>query len=162
GRQGRQASGEEGRGRGGRAHAGQGAGEAGPQEGGGRTRTAAAHPARARQGAGQAHTQEGGAGRRHCGAAARTGAGQEWHPGYQGQEGGRGRGGELTMRIATWNVNSLKVRMPRVEAWLAEVQPDIACLQETKVSDKAFPAMAFSTLGYESAHFGQGQWNGVA
>jgi exodeoxyribonuclease III len=66
------------------------------------------------------------------------------------------------MRVATWNVNSLKVRMPRVEAWLAEVQPDIACLQETKVSDKAFPAMAFSTLGYESAHFGQGQWNGVA
>jgi exodeoxyribonuclease-3 len=66
------------------------------------------------------------------------------------------------VRIATWNVNSLKVRLPRIEAWLAEVQPDIACLQETKVSDKAFPAMAFSTLGYDSAHYGQGQWNGVA
>jgi exodeoxyribonuclease III len=66
------------------------------------------------------------------------------------------------MRIATWNVNSLKVRLPRIEAWLAEVQPDIACFQETKVADKAFPSLAFSTLGYESAHFGQGQWNGVA
>jgi exodeoxyribonuclease-3 len=66
------------------------------------------------------------------------------------------------MRIATWNVNSLKVRLSRVEAWLAEVKPDIACLQETKVADKAFPSLAFSALGYESAHFGQGQWNGVA
>jgi exodeoxyribonuclease-3 len=66
------------------------------------------------------------------------------------------------MRIATWNVNSLKVRLPRVEAWLAEVQPDIACLQETKVADKSFPSLAFGALGYESAHFGQGQWNGVA
>jgi exodeoxyribonuclease-3 len=66
------------------------------------------------------------------------------------------------MRIATWNVNSMKVRLPRIEAWLAEVRPDIACLQETKVADKAFPSLAFSALGYESAHFGQGQWNGVA
>jgi exodeoxyribonuclease-3 len=66
------------------------------------------------------------------------------------------------MRIATWNVNSLKVRLPRIEAWLAEVQPDIACLQETKVSDSAFPALAFGALGYDTAHRGQGQWNGVA
>jgi len=66
------------------------------------------------------------------------------------------------VRIATWNVNSLKVRLPRVEGWLAEVQPDIICLQETKVADKSFPALAFATLGYESAHHGQGQWNGVA
>ena len=66
------------------------------------------------------------------------------------------------MRLATWNVNSLKVRLPRIEAWLAEVQPDVACLQETKVSDSAFPALAFGALGYESAHHGQGQWNGVA
>ena len=66
------------------------------------------------------------------------------------------------MRIATWNINSLKVRLPRIEAWLAEVQPDVVCLQETKVSDKAFPALAFATLGYEAAHHGQGQWNGVA
>jgi exodeoxyribonuclease-3 len=66
------------------------------------------------------------------------------------------------VRIATWNVNSLKVRMPRVEAWLAEVQPDVVCMQETKLADSAFPALAFSALGYEAAHHGQGQWNGVA
>jgi exodeoxyribonuclease-3 len=66
------------------------------------------------------------------------------------------------MRIATWNVNSLKARMPRVEAWLEDVQPDIVCLQETKLADSAFPAMAFSALGYESAHHGEGRWNGVA
>lgn len=66
------------------------------------------------------------------------------------------------MRIATWNVNSLKVRLPRVEEWLAYARPDICCLQETKLSDATFPHMAFSTLGYESAHHGRGQWNGVA
>ena len=66
------------------------------------------------------------------------------------------------MRLATWNVNSLKVRMPRVEAWLSDVQPDVVCLQETKLSDAAFPALAFQALGYDSAHYGQGQWNGVA
>jgi exodeoxyribonuclease III len=66
------------------------------------------------------------------------------------------------MRLATWNVNSLKVRLGRVEAWLAEVQPDVVCLQETKLSDKAFPALAFESLGYTTAHVGQGQWNGVA
>jgi exodeoxyribonuclease III len=66
------------------------------------------------------------------------------------------------VRIATWNVNSLKVRLPRVEEWLAEVQPDVVCLQETKLSDDAFPALTFAGLGYETAHHGQGQWNGVA
>ena len=66
------------------------------------------------------------------------------------------------MRIATWNVNSLKIRLPRVEEWLAYAQPDVLCLQETKLADSAFPAMAFATLGYEAAHCGQGQWNGVA
>jgi exodeoxyribonuclease III len=66
------------------------------------------------------------------------------------------------MRLATWNVNSLKVRLPRIEAWLDEVRPDVACLQETKVSDSAFPSLAFGALGYETAHYGQGQWNGVA
>lgn len=66
------------------------------------------------------------------------------------------------MRIATWNVNSLKARLPRVEEWLAYAQPDVLCLQETKLSDEAFPTMAFSALGYESAHHGQGRWNGVA
>ncbi len=65
--------------------------------------------------------------------------------------------------VATWNVNSLKVRLPRVEAWLDEVRPDVVCLQETKLSDAAFPTMAFQALGYESvAHGGDGRWNGVA
>ena len=66
------------------------------------------------------------------------------------------------MRIATWNVNSLKARLARVEEWLADGQPDVLCMQETKLSDDAFPALAFAALGYESAHHGQGQWNGVA
>jgi exodeoxyribonuclease-3 len=66
------------------------------------------------------------------------------------------------MRIATWNVNSLKVRLPRVEEWLADVQPDVVCVQETKLADDAFPALAFGALGYDAVHHGQGQWNGVA
>ncbi len=66
------------------------------------------------------------------------------------------------MRLVTWNVNSLKVRLERIEAWLAECQPDVVCMQETKLADTAFPAMAFSALGYESAHHGEGRWNGVA
>jgi len=66
------------------------------------------------------------------------------------------------MRIATWNVNSLKARLPRVEEWLEYARPDVLCLQETKLADKAFPALAFSALGYESAHHGYNQWNGVA
>jgi exodeoxyribonuclease III len=66
------------------------------------------------------------------------------------------------MRIATWNVNSLKIRMPRVEEWLSYAKPDVLCLQETKLSDTAFPTLAFSALGYEAVHYGRGQWNGVA
>jgi exodeoxyribonuclease-3 len=66
------------------------------------------------------------------------------------------------MRIATWNVNSLKARLPRVEQWLAEAEPDILCLQETKLADDAFPQLTFGALGYESVHHGQGRWNGVA
>jgi exodeoxyribonuclease-3 len=66
------------------------------------------------------------------------------------------------VRFATWNINSLRVRQPRVEAWLAEVQPDIVCMQETKLPDDGFPALAFEALGYTTAHHGQGQWNGVA
>lgn len=66
------------------------------------------------------------------------------------------------MRIATWNVNSLKARLPRVEEWLAYARPDVVCLQETKLSDAAFPHMAFAALGYDSVHHGDGQWNGVA
>jgi len=66
------------------------------------------------------------------------------------------------MRFATWNVNSLKARLPRVEEFLAYADVDVLCLQETKLSDKTFPALTFSGLGYESVHSGQGQWNGVA
>lgn len=66
------------------------------------------------------------------------------------------------MRIATWNVNSLKARLPRVEEWLGYADADVLVLQETKFGDTAFPSMVFHGLGYESVHFGQGQWNGVA
>ncbi len=66
------------------------------------------------------------------------------------------------MRIATWNVNSLKARIGRVEEWLADVQPDVLCMQETKLGDDSFPALTFAAMGYENAHHGQGQWNGVA
>ena len=66
------------------------------------------------------------------------------------------------MRIATWNVNSLNARLPRVEDWLGYARPDILCLQETKLADSAFPALSFETLGYQSVHHGSGRWNGVA
>jgi exodeoxyribonuclease III len=66
------------------------------------------------------------------------------------------------MRIATWNVNSLKVRLPRVEEWLEYARPDVLCLQETKLADTAFPHLAFAGFGYEGAHHGDGRWNGVA
>jgi exodeoxyribonuclease III len=66
------------------------------------------------------------------------------------------------VRIATWNVNSLNARQPRVEEWLGYASPDVLCLQETKLSDDAFPALSFSGLGYESVHHGHNQWNGVA
>ncbi|MDJ0768893.1 MAG: exodeoxyribonuclease III [Ilumatobacter sp.] len=66
------------------------------------------------------------------------------------------------MRIVTWNVNSLRARLERVEDWLTDVQPDVVCLQETKLADDAFPALTFEAHGYETVHYGQGQWNGVA
>jgi len=66
------------------------------------------------------------------------------------------------VRVATWNVNSLKARMQRVPEWLSYAQPDVLCLQETKLGDASFPHVAFEALGYESVHHGQGQWNGVA
>ncbi len=66
------------------------------------------------------------------------------------------------MLVATWNVNSLNARMPRVEEWLEAVRPDVLCVQETKLADSAFPALDFERLGYESVHHGQGRWNGVA
>ena len=66
------------------------------------------------------------------------------------------------MRIATWNVNSITTRLPRVTEWLELTGTDILCVQETKVADTAFPALPFEEIGYEVAHFGQGRWNGVA
>ena len=66
------------------------------------------------------------------------------------------------MRIATWNVNSLRARMPRLEAWVDEHQPDILCLQETKLADHEFPHMTFAALGYETCTWGAGRWSGVA
>jgi exodeoxyribonuclease-3 len=66
------------------------------------------------------------------------------------------------MRFATWNVNSLNKRQPRVEEWLGYAQPDVLVMQETKLSDSTFPQLAFSSLGYDSVHHGPGQWNGVA
>ena len=66
------------------------------------------------------------------------------------------------MRIATWNVNSLTARLPRVEEWIGYARPDVLCLQETKQADAAFPHGAFAALGYETAHHGDGRWNGVA
>ena len=66
------------------------------------------------------------------------------------------------MRIATWNVNSLTARLARVEEWIRYARPDVLCLQETKQADAAFPHGAFAALGYETAHHGDGRWNGVA
>lgn len=69
------------------------------------------------------------------------------------------------MRIATWNVNSAKQRVPRLLPWLEQRRPDVLCLQETKLSDEAFIdlfAGPLDELGYEVAHHGQGRWNGVA
>lgn len=66
------------------------------------------------------------------------------------------------MRIATWNVNSLRARLPRVLDWLARSEVDVVALQETKCKDDQFPAAAFEELGYRTAHHGFSQWNGVA
>ncbi len=66
------------------------------------------------------------------------------------------------MRLATWNVNSLTARWPRVEAWLVDKSPDVLLVQETKQTDAKFPFAELAALGYEAAHYGQGQWNGVA
>jgi len=66
------------------------------------------------------------------------------------------------VRIATWNVNSLAARLPRVEEWIEYARPDVLCLQETKQAESAFPHGAFAALGYEAAHHGDGRWNGVA
>jgi exodeoxyribonuclease III len=69
------------------------------------------------------------------------------------------------MRIATWNVNSVKQRVPRLLPWLDERQPDVVCLQETKLSDEAFSDLLSKDLdsrGYDAALYGEPRWNGVA
>jgi exodeoxyribonuclease III len=66
------------------------------------------------------------------------------------------------VRIATWNVNSVLARLPRLVQWLEQRQPDVVCLQETKVAGDGFPAEAVSPAGYQVAHHGEGRWNGVA
>src|ERR1700686_5415613 len=69
------------------------------------------------------------------------------------------------VRIATWNVNSVKQRVPRLLPWLDERRPDVVCLQETKLADDAFQALLGEQLaarGYAVALHGEAQWNGVA
>ena len=66
------------------------------------------------------------------------------------------------MRIATWNVNSLKARLEKVEWWLERAQPDVVLLQETKLADDDAPHLPFRMAGYELLHHGEGRWNGVA
>ncbi|MEI7967355.1 MAG: exodeoxyribonuclease III [Betaproteobacteria bacterium] len=66
------------------------------------------------------------------------------------------------MKIATWNVNSIKVRLPQLVDWLNREHPDVVCLQETKVEDAAFPAAELADQGYRSVVFGQKAYNGVA
>ncbi len=66
------------------------------------------------------------------------------------------------MRIATWNVNSIGARLPRLLPWLEQTAPDVVALQETKCADTAFPYADLAALGYQAAHSGDGRWNGVA
>jgi len=65
-------------------------------------------------------------------------------------------------RIATWNVNSLRVRLAHVQDWLATNQPDVLALQETKMTDDLFPVQSFEQLGYQAIYSGQKTYNGVA
>jgi exodeoxyribonuclease-3 len=66
------------------------------------------------------------------------------------------------MRIATWNVNSLKARQEKVDWWLERCAPDVLLMQETKLADRDAPMMAFGMAGYQLVHHGEGRWNGVA
>ncbi|MEZ4365655.1 MAG: exodeoxyribonuclease III [Kofleriaceae bacterium] len=66
------------------------------------------------------------------------------------------------MKLATWNVNSIRARHDRLLAWLRAQAPDVVCLQETKVEDAAFPVDALAELGYHAAIWGQRTYNGVA
>jgi exodeoxyribonuclease-3 len=66
------------------------------------------------------------------------------------------------MRIATWNVNSLRARLEKVTWWLGRARPDVLLMQETKLADGDVPVDVFRSAGYELAHHGEGRWNGVA
>ena len=66
------------------------------------------------------------------------------------------------MKLASWNVNSLKIRLPQLLEWLASRQPDVVCLQETKLEDQKFPRLEIEVAGYEVAFSGQKTYNGVA
>jgi len=66
------------------------------------------------------------------------------------------------MRIATWNVNSLRARFDKLRWWLERARPDVLMMQETKLTDADAPRAEFRELGYELAHHGEGRWNGVA
>jgi exodeoxyribonuclease-3 len=66
------------------------------------------------------------------------------------------------MKIATWNVNSIRARQERLLAWLQKAQPDVVCLQELKGTDEAFPYEPIQQAGYHAAVFGQKTYNGVA
>ncbi|MEH3139124.1 MAG: exodeoxyribonuclease III [Mycobacterium kyogaense] len=66
------------------------------------------------------------------------------------------------MRLATWNVNSIRARVDRVTDWLERADVDVLAMQETKCSDEQFPTMPFAALGYDVVHCGFSQWNGVA
>jgi len=66
------------------------------------------------------------------------------------------------VRIATWNVNSLKARLEKVTWWLERARPDVLLMQETKLTDADVPGEVFRSRGYEIVHHGEGRWNGVA
>src|SRR5688572_32103967 len=66
------------------------------------------------------------------------------------------------MKIATFNVNGITARLQRLLEWLAKESPDVACLQELKAPDEAFPMLAVRAAGYEAIWHGQRSWNGVA
>lgn len=68
----------------------------------------------------------------------------------------------MTFRLATWNVNSLKVRLPHLLDWLAQAKPDAVCLQETKIEDANFPLLEVRAAGYQAVYCGQKAYNGVA
>ena len=66
------------------------------------------------------------------------------------------------MKIASWNINSLNVRLPHLEQWLRDAQPDVVGIQETKLEDAKFPDTALAAMGYRSVFAGQKTYNGVA